>query len=90
MANLTPLIQKRVKDTGGNYSLAAVVCVGGDQLFLNLLRGQLEKCNLNIDSQPEGFYEEGFGKLEEREKERKGVARSSLFSYFKALNSLKG
>lgn len=29
MANLTPLIQKGVKDTTGNYSLAAVVCGGG-------------------------------------------------------------
>lgn len=57
---------------------------------MNLLRGQLEKYNLNIDSQPEGFYEEGLGKVEERERRRKGVARSSLFSYFKALNSLKG
>lgn len=65
------------------------VCGGGNQLFLNLLRGQLEKCNLNIDSQLEGFYEAGLVKLEEREKEKKGAARSSLFSYFKALNSLK-
>lgn len=65
------------------------MCGGGNQLFLNLLRGQLEKCNLNIDSQPEGFYEAGLVKLEEREKEKQGVARSSLFSYFKALNSLK-
>lgn len=88
MANLTPLIQKGVKDIAGNYTLAAVA--GGNQLFLNLLRGQLEKCNLNIDSQLEGFYEEGVGKQEEREEERKGVARSSLFSYFKALHSLKG
>lgn len=67
------------------------MCGGGEnQLFLNLLRGQLEKRNLNIDSQPEGFCEEGLGKLEEREKERKGGARSSLFSYFKALSGLKG
>lgn len=30
MANLTPFIQKRVKDIAGNYSLAAVVAgVGG-------------------------------------------------------------
>lgn len=83
MANLTPLIQKGVKDTSGNYNLAALV--GRNQLFLNLLRGQLEKCNLNIDSQSEGFY----GRAE-REKEKRGAARGSLFSYFKALNNLKG
>lgn len=56
---------------------------------MNLLRGQLEKCNLNIDGQPKGFYKEGGGKLVEREEKRREVARSLLFSYFKALNSLK-
>lgn len=35
--------------------------MGGNQLLLNLLREQLEKCNLNIDSQPEDFYKQGLG-----------------------------
>lgn len=40
MANLTPLIQKGVKDTASNYSLAAVVCVwGGESTLLELTEG---------------------------------------------------
>lgn len=60
MANLTPLIQKGVKDTAGNYSLVALM--RRNQLVLNLPRGQLEKCNLNIDSQSQGFLQEGVGR----------------------------
>lgn len=57
--------------------------MGRNQLFLNFLRGQPKKCTLNIDSQSEKF-------LKEREKEMGRVAKGSLFSYFKTLNSLKG
>lgn len=62
------------------------MCGGG--LFLNFLREQLGACNLNIDSQPEGTLGGGEGSWwKGKKRARRGLARGSLFSYFKALSS---
>lgn len=61
--------------------------MGENQVFLNLLREQLEKGNLNIENQPEGVLQGGGMTLAEW---GGGPSQGSLFLYFKALNSLKG